>query len=79
MAIRIIEESDELPSNVNAVNVYYYGGKAIALSEYPSKEEADKEALRCFEAVIDLAPHSEMASYARNRINDIENGRAIRH
>lgn len=77
MAISIIEGLEKLPSN--AVNIYYYGGKAIALSQYPSKEEAEKEALRCFDAILDIAPNSEMASYARSRINEIENGRKINH
>ncbi len=79
MAINIVEELDELPSDVNAVNIYYYAGKAIALSEYPSKDEAEEEALRCFDAVIELAPRSEMASYARYRINEIESGVKVRH
>jgi hypothetical protein len=62
-----------------AVDVYYYGGKAIALSQYPSKEAAEEEAKRCFNAVIEIAPRSEMASYARSRIRDIDEGRTIKH
>lgn len=77
MAIKIIEEMDSKPSI--AVDAYYYGGKAIALSQYPSKEAAEEEALRCFNAVIEIAPRSQMASYARSRINDIESGKAIKH
>jgi tetratricopeptide (TPR) repeat protein len=77
MAISIIDEMDPKP-NI-AVDVYYYGGKAIALSQYPSKEAAEEEALRCFNAVIEIAPGSQMASYARSRIRDIEEGRTIKH
>ncbi len=77
MAIAIIEELDLKPNILT--NVYYYGGKAIALSQYPSKEEAEKEALHCFRVVTEVAPRSEMASYAWGRINDIEAGRTIKH
>jgi len=77
MAISIIEELDLKPNILTSV--YYYGGKAIALSQYPSKEEAEKEALRCFKVVTEVAPNSELASYAWGRIHDIENGRTIRH
>ena len=77
MAISIIEELDLKPNILTSV--YYYGGKAIALSQYPSKEEAEKEALRCFKVVTEVAPNSELASYAWGRIHDIENGRTIKH
>ncbi len=77
MAIGIIEELDLKPNILTSV--YYYGGKAIALSQYPSKEEAEQEALRCFRTVTEVAPRSEMASYAWGRINDIEAGRTIKH
>lgn len=77
MAISIIEELDLKPNILT--NVYYYGGKAIALSQHPSKEEAEKEALHCFNVVTEVAPGSELASYAWGRINDIENGKAIKH
>lgn len=77
MAIGIIEELDLKPNILT--NVYYYGGKAIALSQYPSKEEAEKEALHCFRVVTEVAPRSEMASYAWGRINDIESGKTIKH
>ncbi|HHW22412.1 MAG TPA: hypothetical protein GXX26_05960 [Clostridiaceae bacterium] len=77
MAISILDEMDSKPSI--AVDVYYYGGKAIALSQYPSKEAAEEEAKRCFNAVIEIAPRSEMASYARSRIRDIDEGRTIKH
>lgn len=77
MAIMIIEELEEMPNN--AVNIYYYGGKAIALSQYPSKDEAEKEAIRCFTAVTEIAPRSEIASYARSRIRELEDGKTISH
>ena len=77
MAIAIIEELDLKPNILTSV--YYYGGKAIALSQYPSREEAEKEALHCFRVVTEVAPRSELASYAWGRINDIENGRTIKH
>ncbi|NLX63369.1 MAG: tetratricopeptide repeat protein [Clostridiaceae bacterium] len=77
MAISIIEELDLKPSILTSV--YYYGGKAIALSQSPSKEEAEKEALRCFKVVTEVEPNSELASYAWGRIHDIENGRPIKH
>lgn len=77
MAIGIIEELDLKPNILTSV--YYYGGKAIALSQDPSKEEAEKEALRCFRIITEVAPRSEMASYAWGRINDIEAGRDIKH
>ena len=77
MAISIIEELDLKPNILT--NVYYYGGKAIALSQDPSKEEAEQEALRCFRIITEVAPGSEMASYAWGRINDIEAGRTIKH
>ncbi len=77
MAIGIIEEMDLKPNILTSV--YYYGGKAIALSQDPSKEEAEKEALRCFRIITEVAPKSEMASYAWGRINDIESGKTIKH
>lgn len=77
MAISIIEELDLKPNILT--NVYYYGGKAIALSQYPTKEEAETEALHCFRVVTEVAPRSEMASYAWGRINDIESGKTIKH
>ena len=66
MAINIIDELETKP-NITT-NVYYYGGKAIALSQYPSKESADQEAIHCFNVVSEVAPRSEMASYARATI-----------
>lgn len=77
MAIRIMEELQEKPSYL--VEVYYYGGKAIALSESPTKQEAQTEAVRCFNMVVSAAPGSKLASYAQARINEIESGKAIRH
>jgi tetratricopeptide (TPR) repeat protein len=77
MAIRIMEELGEEPSFRS--ELYYYGGKAIALSESPSKEEANQEAIRCFKAVISNFPGSKLASYAQARINEIEAGIAIKH
>lgn len=77
MAITIIEEMETKPNITTSV--YYYGGKAIALSQYPSKEAADKEAIRCFNVVTEIAPRSEMASYSRARINEIEAGKTIKH
>lgn len=77
MGIRIMEELQEKP--VFIAELYYYGGKAIALSESPSKAEASTEAIRCFKAVIANAPGSKLASYAQGRINDIEAGKPIKH
>lgn len=77
MAIRIMEELGEEPSF--RAELYYYGGKAIALSESPSKEEANQEAIRCFKAVISNFPGSKLASYSQARINEIEAGKAIKH
>ena len=80
MAINIIEElGGEVPSNVNTANVYYYGAKAIALSEHPSKEEAESDAIRCFNQVIEISPHSDLAYYSQSRIHEIENGIKIKH
>ncbi|NLM73896.1 MAG: tetratricopeptide repeat protein [Clostridiaceae bacterium] len=77
MAIKIIEELDEKPNYT--AEIYYYGGKAIALSESPNKQQADEEAVSCFEKVISIAPRSTLANYARARINEIEEGIAIKH
>ncbi len=77
MAINIIDKMETKP-NI-AISVYYYGGKAIALSQYPSKNEAEAEAIRCFTVVTEIDPRSEMASYARARINEIEAGKTIKH
>ena len=77
MAIKLIEELNENPAYIT--EVYYYGGKAIALSQYPSKQEAEAEAVRCFDEVIRIAPGSKLASYARARINQIEAGETIKH
>ena len=59
--------------------LYYYGGKAIALSEAPSKDEANLEAVRCFKAVISNFPGTKLASYSQARINEIEAGKLIKH
>jgi len=77
MAIKIIEEMENKPSI--AADTYYWGGKAVALSQYPSKEAAEEEALKYFNAVIEIAPRSSLASSARSRIRDIEEGRTIKH
>ena len=77
MGISIMEELQEKPSYI--AEIYYYGGKAIALSESPTKEEAIAEAIRCFDQVVANTPGSKLASYALGRINDINAGRAIRH
>lgn len=77
MAIRIIEGLDLQPDIL--AEIYYYGGKAIALSQYPSKEDAESEAIRCFNVILDDAPGSVLASYARVRIDEIENGEGIKH
>jgi tetratricopeptide (TPR) repeat protein len=77
MAIRIIEELQEKPTYIN--EIYYYGGKAIALSQSPSAEEANTEAIRCFRAVIATSPNSKLASYSQARINEIQGGKTIRH
>lgn len=76
MAVKIIDELEEKPSY--AVQVYYYGGKAISLSESPNKEEANKEAVDCFGKVISTAPGSKFASYAQARINEINAGESLR-
>lgn len=77
MAMKIIEELNENPSYIT--EVYYYGGKAIALSQSPSKQQAEEEAIACFEKVISIAPRSTLANYARARINEIESGISIKH
>ncbi len=77
MAIRIMEELQEKPSYLG--ELYYYGGKAIALSESPSKEEANTEAVQCFKKVISASPGSKLASYSQSRINEIEDGKPIKH
>ena len=38
MAIRIMEELDEENKPANMVQIYYYGAKAMALSEDPSRK-----------------------------------------
>ncbi len=78
MAIRIMEELEEENKPNNMLQIYYYGGKAIALSEYPSKEEAHQEALDCFNTIIDIAPNSDYAYYSKLRINEIESGRPVK-
>ena len=77
MAIQIIEELQLKPSYV--AEVYYYGGKAIALSQSPSKQEADTEATRCFKMVMSVAPGSKLASYAQVRVNELKAGDVMRH
>lgn len=77
MAIRLVEELGENPSY--KAELYYYGGKAIALSQSPSRQDAESEAVRCFDEVIRIAPGSKLASYARARINQIEAGETIKH
>jgi len=77
MAISIIEELGDTSSYVP--EIYYYGGKAIALSQSPSKEQADAEAINCFETIISRWPNSTFASYSRARINEIEAGKTIKH
>ena len=58
MAIRIMEELDEENKPANMVQIYYYGAKAIALSEDPSKEEANQEALDIFNIIIESFPNT---------------------
>ncbi len=77
MGIRIIEELQEKPAYI--AEMYYYGGKATALSQSPSADEANREAIRYFKAVISESPGSKLASYAQARINEIEGGKAIKH
>ena len=77
MAISIIEETEDTSAYV--VEIYYYGGKAIALSQYPSKEQAEAEAINCFETIISKWPNSVFANYSRARINEIEAGKTIKH
>jgi tetratricopeptide (TPR) repeat protein len=77
MAMRIIEELEQKPAYT--IEIYYYGGKAIALSQSPGKHEAESEAIQCFETVVELSPNSKMAGYARARINEIEAGQTINH
>jgi len=77
MAIRIIEEMETKPGI--AADTYYWGGKAVALSQYPSKEAAEEEALKYFNAVIEIAPKSNLAGSARSRIREIEEGKTIKH
>jgi len=79
LAIKIMEELDENSKPKNMLQIYYYGGKAIALSEYPSKDEAREEALECFRTIVEIAPNSEYGKYARARINEIEAGKTIKH
>jgi len=79
MAIRIIEELDDANKPNNTILIYYYGAKAIALSEYPSKDEAIQEALDIFNMIIENYPNSEYARYSRLRINEIESGRPVKH
>jgi tetratricopeptide (TPR) repeat protein len=77
IAIQILDRLDEKPSN--ASEIYYYGGKALAQSEYPSKEEALKEARRCFNVVIEIAPKSKLAGYAQGKINEIDSGKPVKY
>ncbi len=77
MVIRIIEELGLTPSNM--AEIYYYGGKAIALSKSPSEQDAEEEAIRCFDTVISSEPGSKLASYAQARINELESGKEIKH
>lgn len=79
MAIRIMEELDEENKPANMVQIYYYGAKAIALSEDPSKEEANQEALDIFNIIIESFPNTGFAQYSRLRINEIESGRPVKH
>ncbi len=79
MAIRIMEELDEENKPANMVQIYYYGAKAIALSEDPSKEEANQEALDIFNIIIESFPNTDFAQYSRLRINEIESGRPVKH
>lgn len=78
LAIKIIEELDENSRPKNTLQIYYYGGKAVALSEYPSRDEAREEALKYFNTIIDMAPNSDYANYARLRINEIESGKSVK-
>lgn len=78
MAIRIMEELEEENKPNNMLQIYYYGGKAIALSEYPSKEEAIQEALDIFNMIIENYPNSDYAYYSKLRINEIESGRPVK-
>jgi tetratricopeptide (TPR) repeat protein len=77
IAIQILDRLDEKPNN--AAEIYYYGGKALAQSEYPSKDEALKEARRCFTVVIEISPNSKLAGYAQGKINEIDSGKAVKY
>lgn len=76
-AIRIVEEHSLKPNFVT--DLYYMAGKAVALSEYPTKEEANTEAKLYFTKVTELAPGRQIAKNAAARIGDIDQGRAIKH
>jgi len=79
LAIRLIEELDDESRPATMIQIYYYGAKAIALSEDPSKDEANQEALDIFNKIIEMAPNSDFAQYSRLRINEIESGRPVKH
>lgn len=79
LAIKIIEELDDNSRPGNILQIYYYGAKAVALSEYPSKEEANNEAIKYFNKIMEISPNSDYARYARARISEIESGKTIKH
>lgn len=79
LAIRLLGEVKEEDRPGSILQIYYYAGKAIALSEYPSKDEAREEAIGCFNTIIEISPNSDYANYSRLRINEIEAGRNIKH
>ncbi len=77
LAVEFLEKLDTKPSYTN--ELYYYGGKAIALSDSPTPEEAKAEAIRCFQMVVDAAPNTKLASYSNARINELNTGKTINH
>lgn len=76
LAISIMEQVQEKPDNM--LQIYYFGGKAIALSEYPSKDEANTEAIRCLNSIIALDSSSQYAYYAQFRLDEINSGRPVK-
>ena len=76
LAISIMEQVQNKPDNM--LQIYYYGGKAIALSEYPSKDEANVEATRCFNSIISLDSASQYTYYAQLRLDEISSGRPVK-
>jgi tetratricopeptide (TPR) repeat protein len=77
LAIEIMEQLETKPQN--AQQIYYFGGKAKALSESPSKEEAIAEAIVYFNAAVDIDPNSDYGRYSKARINELNSGKGIKH